>query len=155
MMSKKLTLILLFLGITSVVAAIYMQSGQVRAQSPATPAVQANESKIIAYYFHTTARCVTCRTIESYSREVIEKRFALDIARGSLQFKLVNLELPGNEHFVKDYQLFTKSLVLVRFEKGRQTEYKVLNDTWELVSNKQAMQAYVERELRVYLKRFS
>jgi len=36
----------------------------------------------------------------------------------------VNLELPENRHFVKDYQLFTKSLVLVRFDKGRQAEYK-------------------------------
>ncbi len=154
-MSKKLTAILLFLGIASVVAAIYTQSGRVRAQSPAAPVVQADESKVIAYYFHTTARCATCRAIESYSREVIEQRFSLDIARGHLQFKLVNVELPANQHFVRDYQLFTKSLVLVRFEKGKQTEYKVLNDTWELVGNKQAMQAYVERELRVFLKRFS
>jgi len=43
----------------------------------------------------------------------------------------------------------------VRFDKGRQAEYKVLNDTWELVGNKSAMQAYVEREVRDYLKRLS
>ncbi len=154
-MSKKLTYVLLFLGIACVGTAIYTQSGRVRAQSPAAPAVQASESKVIAYYFHTTARCVTCRKIESYSREVVEQRLGGEIAKRRLQFKLVNIELPENEHFVKDYQLFTKSLVLVRFEKGRQAEYKVLNDTWELVGNKQSMQAYVEREVREYLKRLS
>jgi hypothetical protein len=93
--------------------------------------------------------------IESYSREVVEQKFGADIAKGRLQYKLVNLELPENRHFVKDYQLFTKSLVLVRFDKGKQTEYKVLNDTWELVGDKSAMQAYVEREVRDYLKRLS
>ncbi len=36
----------------------------------------------------------------------------------------------------------------MRFEKGRQAEYKVLNDTWELVGDKSAMQGYVEREVR-------
>ena len=56
---------------------------------------------------------------------------------------------------MKDYQLFTKSLVLVRFDKGRQVEYKILNDTWELVGNKTAMQSYVEREVRDYPKRRS
>ena len=81
--------------------------------------------------------------------------FGGEIAKRRLQYKLVNLQLPENEHFVKDYQLFTKSLVLVRFEKGKQTEYKVLNDTWELVGDKTAMQAYVEREVRDYLKRLS
>ena len=98
---------------------------------------------------------MTCRTIESYSREVIEQRFGGEIAKGRLQYKMVNVQLPENRHFVKDYQLFTKSLVLVRFEKGKQAEYKVLNDTWELVGNKQAMQGYVEREIREYLKRLS
>jgi hypothetical protein len=63
--------------------------------------------------------------------------------------------LPENWHFVKDYQLFTKSLVLVRFEKGREAEHKVLNETWELVGDKSAMQGYVEREVRDYLKRLS
>lgn len=154
-MSKKLTLILLFVGIASVVGAIYTQSEKARAESPATPAVQAGESRVIAYYFHVTARCVTCRTIESYSREVIEQRLGGEIANGRLQFKLVNLQLPENRHFVKDYQLFTKSLVLVRFEKGRQAEFKVLNDTWELVGDKPAMQGYVERETREFLKRLS
>lgn len=154
-MSKKLTSMLLFLGIASVIAAIYTQSGKVRAASSAASGVQPGESKVIAYYFHATARCVTCRTIESYSREVVEQRFAGDVAKGRLQFKLVNIQTPENRHFVKDYQLYTKSLVLVRFEKGRQAEYKVLNDTWELVGDKQAMQGYVEREVREYLKRVS
>jgi len=154
-MPKKLTLILLFLGVASLVAAIYSQSGKVRAESPAAPTVQANESKVIAYYFHVTARCVTCRTIESYSREVVEQRFSGDIAKGRLEFRLVNVQQPENRHFVKDYQLFTKSLVLVRFEKGKQAEYKVLNDTWQLVGDKRAMQGYVEREVRDYLKRIS
>lgn len=112
-------------------------------------------TRVVAYYFHLTARCTTCRSIESYSREVIEQRFARDIAKGRLEYKMVNVQLPENRHFIKDYQLFTKSLVLVRFENGRQIEYKVLNDTWELVGDKQAMQSYVEREVRGYLARLT
>lgn len=114
---------------------------------------QPTDTRVIAYYFHVTVRCTTCRNIESYSREVIEQKFKADIAKGRLLYKTVNVQLEENRHFVKDYQLFTKSLVLVRFEKSKQSEYKVLNGTWELAGDKPAMQGYVEREVRDYLKR--
>ncbi len=144
-MPRKLTSIVLFLLAVAILGA--------RADSPAAAQPQGTDTKVIAYYFHGTFRCTTCRTLESYSREVVEQRFGADISKGRLQFKVVNFELPENRHFVKDYQLFTKSLVLVRFTKGRQAEYKVLNDIWELVEDKSAMQAYVEREVRDCLKK--
>jgi hypothetical protein len=153
--TRKLIPIALFFLTVATLGAIYVHSEKARTASPGASQPQTTDTKVIAYYFHVTVRCTTCRTIESYSREVVEQRFGADIAKGRLEYKLVNLQLPENRHFVKDYQLFTKSLVLVRFDKGRQTEYKVLNDTWELVGDKSAMQAYVEREVRDYLKRLS
>jgi hypothetical protein len=43
--------------------------------------------------------------------------------------------------------------VLVLNKGGQQKEYKVLNDTWELVGDKAAMQGYVEKEVRNYLRK--
>src|SRR5450759_4626330 len=147
-------IVLFFLAVAALFA-IFVHSEKARAASPAASQPQTTDTKVIAYYFHVTVRCTTCRTIESYSREVVEQRFGADIAKGRLEYKLVNLQLPENRHFVKDYQLFTKSLVLVRFDKGKQAAYKVLKETWELVGDKSAMQGYVEREVRDYLKRLS
>jgi hypothetical protein len=110
-------------------------------------------SKIIAYYFHVNVRCTTCRMIETYSKEVIHGRFAKEIAGGRIEWRLVNVQSPENRHFVQDYQLFTKSLVLVLIKEGQQREYKVLNDTWELVGDKPAMQSYVEKEVRGFLRK--
>jgi hypothetical protein len=42
--------------------------------------------------------------------------------------------------------------VLVRIKDGRQQEYKVLNDTWELVGTQELMQQYVEKEVRNFLR---
>jgi len=153
--TRKLIPIALFFLTVAALGAIYVHSEKARVDPQAASQPETTDTKVIAYYFHVTVRCTTCRMIESYSREVVEQKFGADIAKGRLQYKLVNLQLPENRHFVKDYQLFTKSLVLVRFDKGRQAEYKVLNDTWELVGDKSAMQAYVEREVRDYLKRLS
>lgn len=154
-MARKLISVVLFFLAVATLGAIYVKSERSLANSPAASQPQVADTEVIAYYFHVTARCTTCRAIENYSREVIEKEFGADIAKGRLQFKLVNVQLGENRHFVKDYQLFTKSLVLVRFDKGRQAEYKVLNDTWQLVGDKSAMQGYVEREVRDYLNRLS
>jgi hypothetical protein len=124
-----------------------------QAASAAAKSAKRPSGKVIAYYFHVTARCTTCRAIESYSRQVIHERFADKLAAGLLEWRLVNLQLPENRHFINDYQLFTKSLVLVREVDGRQTEYKVLNGAWELVGDKAVMQQYVEQEVRGYLRK--
>jgi hypothetical protein len=110
-------------------------------------------SKIIAYYFHVNVRCTTCRAIETYSKRVIQQRFKDDIAAGRLEWRPVNIQNPENRHFIQDYQLFTRSLVLVRIKDGRQQEYKVLNDTWELVGTPELMQQYVEKETRNFLRK--
>ncbi len=117
---------------------------------PAAPA-GANSSKVIAYYFHVTVRCNTCRTIEAYSRETVLNHFKGDLDRGRLEWKVVNVQLPENKHFVQDYQLFTKSVVLVHIANGKQQSYKILNDVWELVGDKAKFQAYVDKEVRAYL----
>ena len=109
--------------------------------------------KIVAYYFHVTVRCTTCRAIEAYSKQVIHQRFAKELSDGRIEWRLVNVQLPENRHFIQDYQLFTKSLVLALMKDGLQQEYKVLNETWELAGDKAALEQYVEKEVRGYLRK--
>ncbi|MGD0776998.1 MAG: nitrophenyl compound nitroreductase subunit ArsF family protein, partial [Candidatus Solibacter sp.] len=125
-MLRKFSSIVVFFLAVAALFAIFVHAEKGRADSPTAPQPLTADTKVIAYYFHVTARCTTCRAIESYSREVIEREFGADIAGNRLQYKLVNVQLLENRHFVKDYQLFTKSLVLVRFENGREAEHKVL-----------------------------
>ena len=76
------------------------------------PPSMADGDKIIAYYFHVTVRCQTCLTIERYSGEAIKHSFKDEIAAGKIDWRPVNIQLPENRHFVKDYKLFTKSCKL-------------------------------------------
>jgi hypothetical protein len=122
---------------------------QAQAAEPA-PAPPAGR-RVVAYYFHATERCATCRLIESQSGEAITAQFASELAKNILEWRLVNIQLPQNRHFIQDYQLFTRSLVLVELKDGRQVRYKVLEKTWELVGNKAALQDYVVREVRAML----
>ena len=69
--------------------------------------MESRDTKVIAYYFHGTFRCSTCRTIEKYSKEALEYYFSKKLKNGTLEFKPLNVEDAENRHYVQDYQLFS------------------------------------------------
>ncbi len=121
------------------------------AELPTVVPPSALPHRVIAYYFHTTFRCASCRKIEAYSQEAIDSAFAGPIKDGRLVWKVVNVEVKGNEHFVKDYGLYTKSLVLVNEVRGRPVAWKNLPKIWELLDDKTRFLKYVQDELNGYL----
>ena len=108
--------------------------------------------KVIAYYFHGNRRCASCIKIEAYSREAIDSGFAEELKAGKLEWLVINTDEPENEHFIKDYQLYTKSLVLSNIENGKQTKWKNLDKVWELLRNKEGFLQYVQTETRAFLE---
>ena len=120
--------------------------------SPDTFSEQGPSTKVIAYYFHGTFRCPTCHKLELYSKEAIETNFKDALASGKLEFRVVNVEDKGNEHYVKDYQLYTKSLILSLVKDGKQIKWKNLDKIWEYVGNKQRFIDYVKSGVADFLK---
>lgn len=112
---------------------------------------QPGTHKVIAYYFHTNTRCSTCRKIEAYSQEAILQGFPNELKSGAMEMRVVNYENPENQHFMKDYKLVSKSLVLVNMVNGKQTEYTNLKMVWQLTGRKDAFLNYVRKEVRNYL----
>jgi len=107
--------------------------------------------KVIVYYFHTNTRCSTCVKIEQYSHEAIEQGFPYELKNGTLELRVVNYEQPENRHFMQDYKLVSKSLVLVNVVNGKQTKWTNLKLVWQLAGRKDAFLNYVRNEVRGYL----
>ena len=112
----------------------------------------AEENKAIAYYFHGSFRCPTCQKLEQYSKEAIEGNFKDEIVKGTVEFKAINVEKKGNEHFVNDYRLYTKSLVISKIEDGKEAQHKNLKKIWEYVGDREKFFDYVISEIQSYLK---
>jgi hypothetical protein len=113
----------------------------------------ANEgSQVIAYYFHGNFRCSNCLKIEQYSREAIEQNFKNELDSGKLVFKVINVEDKGNEHFMNDYQLYTKSLVITLVKDGKEIKYENLKKVWEYLNNQTQFHDYVKANIEGYLK---
>jgi hypothetical protein len=110
-----------------------------------------NTDQVVVYYLHMNRRCMTCGKLEAYSKEAIETGFAEQLKDSSIVWRVENFEKEGNEHFAKDYQLYSQSLILSRQRDGKESEWKNLDKIWQLVRNKENFIAYVQTEVQGFV----
>ena len=144
----KTTALLLVLTVPGVVAAT--AAAVVAPPKPAAAVAPAPiaSAGIRVYYFHGSTRCATCKTIEAYARETVASAFAPEVKAGSLEWKTVDVDEPASQHFVRDFKLYTRSVVVVDAKDPKR--FKVLDRVWQLVGDKAAFQKYVEQEIRAF-----
>jgi hypothetical protein len=108
--------------------------------------------KIIVYYFHNDIRCPTCYKLESYAKAEVESAFAGAIGKGKLEWKTVNVDEPGNGHFVEDYTLYTKSVIVSTLKDGKELSWKNLDKIWQLVRDEGGYREYIRNEVKACLE---
>jgi hypothetical protein len=118
-----------------------------------TAAAAAQDHVVRVYYFHTTQRCASCKKVEALSAEAIRAGFEHELGDGRLEWQVVNVEDPQNRHFTADYQLYTKSVVVVDRANGQQVRWKNLPKVWELLQDEKGFRLYVQSEVRAYLEK--
>ena len=101
----------------------------------------AEQSDVTAYYFHSNVRCSTCRNIERMTKEAIS-------TLPDVKFETVNTDEAENKHFLTDYGLYTKSVVLV----SQDGKWKNLDKIWNYVGNEQEFKMYIQSEVQNFLK---
>jgi len=111
------------------------------------------ENGVVVYYFYTTNRCPTCVKLEALADETIKEYFSQELFGGRLDWRVINTDLKESQHYLKDYKLYTKSIILSLIRDGKQVEWKNLPEIWELVHDPEAYGAYVEKEIRTYLEK--
>lgn len=73
-----------------------------------------NSDKIEAYYFHFTARCVTCKTIEASAKENLEKLYPNQVKQGLITFQSVNLDEESSKPLAEKFGVSGQTLLLVK-----------------------------------------
>ena len=122
------------------------------AQDADADAATTGPQKVIAYYFYGNVRCDNCRKIEAYTGEAILTGFAEALDAGRLEWRRVNVDEPENKHFVKDYELVTRAVVVVDTRGGRQVRWKDLDQVWQMLDQKAVFLQYIRDEVRAYLE---
>jgi hypothetical protein len=109
------------------------------------------KTKVVVYYLHSTARCTNCLKIEAYTASAVTGGFGVPLSDGRLEWKVLNTDEPKNAHFIEDYELFTKSVVVSEVKDGKEARWKRLDKVWDLLDDRQAFEKYVKDEVKVFL----
>jgi len=114
--------------------------------------VKSQNKKVVVYYFHTTFRCQSCNMIEKFTKEAVEAGFANELKSGIVEMKIINVEEKGNEHFAKDYKLYTKSVIVSDVKDGKEITWKNLDKVWTLLRDQNKFIDYIQTEVKTSLK---
>ena len=160
-MSRSMWLLIVIAAATLLVLGAQAQQGTTP-DSAKTPVAQApaqavkpdsgvTADVIVATYFHGDVRCPTCIKLESYSGEALKTGFEKELKDSSLVWRTVNWDRDENKHYVDDYQLYTKALILSRMRDGKEVAFTNLDSIWTLVGDKDQFIKYVQNHTRSFI----
>ncbi|MBP1645262.1 MAG: putative transrane protein [Bacteroidetes bacterium] len=84
-------------------------------------------NRIEILYFHGKQRCITCKNIEKYSKEVVENDFAKELKNGDIIFKVIDFSTPEGEAIADKYEISFSSLLVNKYTNGKES----INDMTE------------------------
>jgi hypothetical protein len=102
-------------------------------------------------YFSSDMRCATCVRIERMTRATVQRNFASELQSGRIVLRTLNLDEPGNEHFVKDYELISKTVIVSDLAQGQEVSWENLLHVWTKQQDERAFDAYVVEAVRRHL----
>ncbi len=84
------------------------------AQTEKKDVKRSSSDKIEAYYFHFTARCMTCKTVEAQAEKNIETLYPELVKQGKISFQSVNLDDASSKTIAEKLQISGQTLLLVK-----------------------------------------
>lgn len=111
-----------------------------------------NGDGVLVYFIHGRAKCPTCDLILAHTRSALETAFPEETRSGHVRLVPVDVEKPGNEHFMEDFNLFTTSVVLYSSTGEGKARWTNLARAWELAENGESFKAYFVAEVRRFLE---
>ena len=110
-----------------------------------------SESTVMVYYFHRTARCPTCLSIEASVAQVIRDNFPQQLNDGRVIWMPFNLDDPGGDEFRREFDITTNTLVVVRRVDSDLVEFEKLDKVWQLLGDPDQFSEYVTQRIDKFL----
>lgn len=126
-----------------------VEKGEVKAAAAPVKAKAgktAEAKTAVVYYFYNNTRCSSCKTLEAYTREAVAAKLAAGYNGWKIEFRGLNVDEEPNEHFVQDYWLNSKSVVVQKFSGEKALKWAKLDKVWQLLGDKDAFINYVADE---------
>ena len=122
------------------------------AAEPSHEKVKATDSPaFVVYYFYANPRCQTCRAIESNTGKAVQKHFTSELKSGAIRWQPVDVDKAENKHFIQEFKLYTKSVVLVELRSGKTVRHELLQKVWELIHSPEKFDKYIQSSVENFV----
>ncbi len=98
------------------------------------------------FYMHATFRCVTCNSIESRAKKLVERDFANAWANKQILWQEVNFQ--DNEALAKKFDVSASCIVVTIVQGDEIIEFNRLDDVWPLLEKPAEFDVYVANSVR-------
>ena len=150
---KQMVAVALFVFVGLSIAYMLVKEGDTSTvtEEPSTSADRA-KAQLVVYYFHGDVRCATCHKLETYAKEALEANFGDKLASRDIVWRTVNVDRSDNGHYVGDYGLVSKAVVLSWVADGKEVRWKKLDKIWQKVNDKESYLEYVRQSVEGFLE---
>lgn len=95
-----------------------------------------SEAYVEILYFHGKQRCVSCRAIEKYTKEVVYKDLAELVKKGKVRFKEIDISTPYGEKIADKYHVSWSSLYVNKWKNGKEMRNDMTRFGFKYARNK-------------------
>lgn len=71
-------------------------------------------------YFHGKQRCMTCRSIEQNTKELLDSKFQRQMKEGKVVFRVIDISKKENARIAEKYEVTWSSLFLIQHKNGKE-----------------------------------
>jgi len=100
----------------------------------------------VVYIFVTSTRTGFSIIVETYTRDTITETFPRRLASGEVVIATVNTDEGLYHHFIDDFELTEKSVVLCKIRGGEITEWKKCDRMWHFIKDEPGFKDYISTE---------
>jgi hypothetical protein len=65
----------------------------------------------------------------------------------------VNVQQAENKHYIQDFQLYSKSVIISEYQDGKSVRYENLKDVWKLYRDKPKYLDYVAGGIKTFMEK--
>ena len=109
------------------ISSLFWIAGELQAQT---------DSYVEVLYFHGKQRCITCKSIEKYTREVVFTDVADLAKQGKVRFKEIDISTPEGEELANTYQVSWSSLYINQWKDGKEQRNDMTRLGFQYAKNK-------------------
>ncbi|MCA8974845.1 MAG: hypothetical protein KDC98_08985 [Planctomycetes bacterium] len=113
-------------------------------------------ARVVVTFFGEADPCQTTTKVEKMCRQAVESGFATELASGALVYRVLCNTLPENDHFIDDYEIGEKALVVARQQDGKEIEFVPCHDIWLTYEDPADLAAFntgVQQPIREFLRK--